>query len=371
MEVLQLGKGNVVNVKIIGAGSIGNHLAHACRRMNWNVSIFDIDPQALDRTQNLIYPSRYGSWDNCIKLLTTDVTRVEEYDLIIVGTPPDTHIPLALENIKYKPKALLIEKPLCAPDLKNLKKLYDVSNKSSTKIFIGYDHLLGNSFLNLVTLLRNKTIGNIQTIDVNFREHWGGIFKAHSWLSGPEESYLGYIKKGGGALCEHSHALSMWINLVDQLDLGDIIEVTANQRIYKKSQLNYDEISFLTLKTSKGFIGRVVQDVITQPVKKNALVVGDNGTIELKLATNDNFDRVSISENNKKNITKEFKKARPDDFLQEVKHVNKYISDEIPSSPSPISLDHGIKVMLVIEAAFRSVKDNKTVMLDVKSINKV
>ena len=38
-------------VKVYGAGSIGNHLAQASRRMGWSVDICDIDNDALDRTK--------------------------------------------------------------------------------------------------------------------------------------------------------------------------------------------------------------------------------------------------------------------------------------------------------------------------------
>ena len=48
------------NIKIIGAGSIGNHLAHACRQMNWNVNMFDSDNKALKRTkENINYETNY------------------------------------------------------------------------------------------------------------------------------------------------------------------------------------------------------------------------------------------------------------------------------------------------------------------------
>ena len=57
-----------MNVKIFGAGSIGNHLAHASRKIGWDVSICDLDPEALKRTRNEIYPGRYGEWDDNISL---------------------------------------------------------------------------------------------------------------------------------------------------------------------------------------------------------------------------------------------------------------------------------------------------------------
>ena len=85
------------NVKIIGAGSIGNHLAHASRSLGWNVTVCDIDSAALDRTKSQIYPTRYGSWDKNIQLCLIDDVPKGKFDLIIIGTPPDSHIPLALD----------------------------------------------------------------------------------------------------------------------------------------------------------------------------------------------------------------------------------------------------------------------------------
>ena len=82
--------------------------------MGWDVSIFDVDKEALQRTKNKIYPSRYGSWDRRIKLLETNNN--QKYDLIIVGTPPDKHLEVAHQELNSKPDALLIEKPLCTPD---------------------------------------------------------------------------------------------------------------------------------------------------------------------------------------------------------------------------------------------------------------
>ena len=110
-------------VLVYGAGSIGNHLTYACRQKGWHVDLTDVDPVALDRTKTKIYPDRYGSWDKSIRLLT-DVDRREVYDLVIIGTPPDTHIDVALNVLSnHPPKVLMIEKPLCTPFLDNLTAL--------------------------------------------------------------------------------------------------------------------------------------------------------------------------------------------------------------------------------------------------------
>src|SRR5262245_48382897 len=106
-----------MRVKIIGAGSIGNHLSHAARCLDWSVALIDSDPAALERTKAQIYPIRYGGWDRAIRLFTADVAPRGGYDLICIGTPPDNHMELALLALEEAPKAVLIEKPVCTPVL--------------------------------------------------------------------------------------------------------------------------------------------------------------------------------------------------------------------------------------------------------------
>ena len=47
---------------------------------------------------------------------------------------------------------------------------------------MGYNHILGKASNKVVELIKTKDFGEIITIDVEFREHWGGIFSAHNWL---------------------------------------------------------------------------------------------------------------------------------------------------------------------------------------------
>ena len=100
------------SVKIYGAGSIGNHYAYALRRRSWKVRVFDTDQQALIRMKKKIYPNRYGEWDKNIDLINKDDENY--YDLIIIGTPPDTHLKIANKVLaKSPPKVLHVEKPFC------------------------------------------------------------------------------------------------------------------------------------------------------------------------------------------------------------------------------------------------------------------
>ena len=90
----------MTRVKVIGAGSIGNHLSNASRRLGWQVDLVDNDRAALERTRAEIYPARYGAWDAEIALHHSSEAPRGGHDYIFVGTPPDgrgqRHVALGL-----------------------------------------------------------------------------------------------------------------------------------------------------------------------------------------------------------------------------------------------------------------------------------
>ena len=350
-----------MNILIFGAGSIGNHLANASKRLNWNVTILDIDPKALERTKEEIYPQRYGSWDTSINLID-NIDKLEiEPDLIIVGTPPDSHIKLASIALKYRPKAILIEKPLCTPSRDGLKEFKMASANCPTKIFVGYNHILGKACQEIKPIIESKDFGKVITIDVEFREHWGGIFSAHNWLSGPAESYLGFYKNGGGATGEHSHAINLWQYLAELTKFGEVIEVNAYMDFVKENNCNYDRLSLINLKSDKNLVGRVIQDVVTKPSRKWARIQFEKGFIEWNCESNTN-DSIKYQENTMSSSEIiNFPKTRPDDFIAELKHIDKNIQKD--SDLSPISLERGCDTMAIISASYESGLRGKSITL--------
>ena len=132
-----------MDILIFGAGSIGNHLANASKRLNWSVTILDIDPKALQRTKEEIYPQRYGDWNDKINLISIDNVRGKKFDLVFIGTPPVNHMELSLKAIdEHNPKIIHIEKPISTPDLSGVKLLYQKANDKKIVLLNGYNHNL-------------------------------------------------------------------------------------------------------------------------------------------------------------------------------------------------------------------------------------
>ena len=348
-----------MKIQIFGAGSIGNHLSHAARYLDHDVQVVDIDENALNRMKNDIYPSRYGVWDDKINQITYEksLTNQDYFDFIFIGTPPSSHIDLALQALEKKPKAILIEKPLSTP-LQDLKKFSSLVTKSNTNVYVGYDHSIAPSVDKMLKLATTE-IGKILSVDVDFRESWAGILKAHPWLNGPSESYLGNISQGGGALCEHSHALHLWKTISNHLKLGSISINSVNIKIETSLKLNYDSISHINLKTDKDIFGRVVQDVVGIPVQKKALIQGSKGYIEWHCSVPEIGDIVQLNLDQQKTEIFTYPKNRPDDFINEILHIEKDVLKGLSDLKSVISLDEGLKTMNLINECFLLNKKNE------------
>ena len=350
-----------MRVKVIGAGSIGNHLSHAARQRGHSVVLCDIDPEALRRTEQDIYPSRYGSWDERIETYLSNNAPTGNFDLIVIGTPPDTHISLALDAVSERPQAILIEKPFSPPSLEGCQELVEKAKGNGVKLFVGYDHVLGKATKAVEDWLAKDFIGDVQSIDVEFREFWGGIFAAHPWLEGPHDSYLGFTNRGGGALCEHSHALNLWQHFARVAGCGEVSQVSADMVFVDDGRVCYDSIAALQLRTDKGLVGRVIQDVVSLPVRKRALIQGSNGAVEWICGWKAGFDAVIVTTNSHPPKIQEIAKTRPEDFILEVTHLEENLNGQ--ATISPIDAKFGISTMNVVNAAFQAHKTSTVVYL--------
>ena len=351
-------------VKIYGAGSIGNHLAYACRSKGWETVICDVDPEALRRTREDIYPARYGNWDPEIKLTIPDNLHDKDVDLVIIGTPPDSHINLAISILKRNPpRVLLIEKPLCTPSLEGAREFFELAGSTGTFVCVGYNHTMTDNTRRAEEILAKNIIGTPISISARFREHWGGIFSAHPWLAGPQDTYLGFAARGGGASGEHSHAMNIWQHFAHLAGMGRIVEVSAMMDMVDDGVVKYDRVCFLNVRTEKGLVGDIAQDVITEPAKKILRVQGSEGFLEWYVNIDGGHDALRYSDG-KGGVKEELiPKTRPDDFKGEINNIESILAGKT-GADSPIALNKGLDTMMVVAAAHISHNCRKTVKIN-------
>lgn len=315
-----------MRLKVIGAGSAGTHIAHAARQLNWDVEIFDINPDALERMRHELYPKRYGAWDEDISFLTGGEHSKVLPDIVAISTPPESH--LFYGNNTTAKKAVLIEKPLRTPSQRG------AVGQQKVPVFVGYNHLVSPAVERMVELL--PEIGTPLTLDVEWRESWKGILAAHPWLKGPEDSYLGYWKRGGGALSEHSHGLALWLHIARACGFP---EVTAAS-VVMAYEGTYDKAVRLGL-AANDLVGHVAQDVVTDASIKKAHVQGSRGSLVVHF-----LSQADLLVHDGKAF--EFPKTRSDEFVRELKHINAVLRKP---QTSPLYIDYAAQVSDLIGKA--------------------
>ena len=328
--------------KIVGAGSIGNHLCYAARSIGWEITVVDIDQVALNRMRSEIYPSRYGAWDTDIQMLTSGEEKINSkdciYDIVFICTPPDSHLKVASEQlVKHEPKYLFIEKPISSPNSSSeLEKLKLQANKTGTKILVGYNHRLTPNTNHLVQVIQNNSFGQVKFLRSNFRENWEGILNAHPWISGLNSTYLGNISLGGGALFEHSHGLDLflYISKICGLELPKISSISMSR--FNSDQLDYDENSICIFEFSKNILGIVEQNVFTRPGIKMLEIEFED--VLVKWFTNSTNAGVEVIDHDGKVVDSlVYNKKRSDDFQPQIQHIDNLILGSEIYSPIAIS----------------------------------
>jgi predicted dehydrogenase len=350
-------------IQIVGAGSIGNHIAHAARQRDWHVTLTDIDADALRRAREDIYPARYGAWDDAITLKLAQDVADEAFDAVYIGTPPDTHLALANALLdQVPPRALIIEKPLSGPDLTGWNELAARCDAMGVFGAVGYNHCLGANTAHADSLIRAGGLGTLQTISTRTREHWEGIFTAHPWLAGPQASYLGFAARGGGAMGEHSHALNIWQHFAHVAGQGRVTEVSATLDWVRSDDVAYDRAAFVTLRTESGLTGDVIQDVVTLPTEKSARLQGDAGFVEWHVNAKPGVDMVASGGPGRATDEIAIPKTRPDDFIAVIDHLGAVLDGDIVAAP--IALARGLETLVVIAAVFKSDAEGRRVNID-------
>lgn len=350
----------MLTAKVIGAGSIGSHLTHALRSLNVDVTMVDVDKNALERTETLIYPERYGSFDKSIKLAHPSEVGDKIFDLCVIGTPPDTHIVLATDELAVGHRALMIEKPLASPGARALRNFSELVDMSPTRVLVAYNQRLKTNTAEFLSLAQSSGLGPLVSITGRMREDWAGILRAHPWISDATNSYLGHTSRGGGALYEHSHATDFALFIALSLGQGRPTRVKANLDVIQHATGSYDRQAELLIEMSSGMTIDVVQDLFTWPADKSLDAVFANGSVRWEM--NSDYDAVTLTTAGRSPKVVRTPKTRPDDFFPEMKHVVSLLDPDNPHT-SPLDISEALHTSWTLEAAVESARTGRWVPL--------
>ena len=349
-----------MKILIYGAGSIGNHYANGFIERSHEVFVTDISREALQRMKTDIYPSRYKHWNDSIKLIDSSQSDELFVDVILIGTPPESHLDICLNSIvRNKPKIIHIEKPVSTINLTKIDELKKLAAKNKTILLNGYNHNLTNNVLKAREVIKSNDFGKPLVMHSNVNEHWGGIFKAHPWIKNLKDTYLSNYELGGGAMSEHSHGINLWQTFSDILGMGKITSLASKLIFEETKEYKYDSIMQLNVCSEKGLIGNITQDVVTKPPQKNLEIIFEKGHLKISNNFRDNLDRIEYNIKDKNEII-DFPKTRKDDFLGAIFNIEKTFLNN-KNNESSMDFDKAVDTIYIIKSAILSNNLNKRV----------
>lgn len=327
-----------MKVCIFGAGSVGVHYARAWSKRRAQVTVFDISPAALERFSAEIWPQRYNQTmpDSVELRLLDDLERQNErFDIVVVGTPPSSHSELAELSITSElADYVCIQKPITIPSLVGIEsflRIEELARNSGITLLSGYNHRYSEAFRATLDELADRESYSQEpmSIDVDWRESWDGILKAHHWLTSPSDSYLGFTHQGGGALFEHSHGLDLALYLWRELRAVSPEEFEVE--VDWSEDGNYDRYSSFSMKSNELRM-TVRQNVTSFPPSKSAEISGENWSLKVDFGSD--ADSVTRRFDSQEKHVVTYSKNREADFDAEVRVVEQLQGQDFSQSSS-------------------------------------
>jgi predicted dehydrogenase len=335
--VIEFANQNLTQFKmaVIGCGSIGRrHIRNLCALQVREIYGYDKDPKRLDKT---IFEYDIKGQSSVSELLSV------RPDGVIICTPTNLHLPLALEAAKAGCH-LFIEKPL-ADCLEGMEDLLKEVNQRNLITFIGCNFKFHPSFVKMKEILESGTIGRVLSARCQFGQY---LPDWHPWED-YRETYSSRMDLGGGVLLDsHEFDYLSWF-------LGGVEKVFCLSGKLSDLEIETEDTAEVLLRFDGGAIGEIHLDYTQRAYQRNYEFFGEKGTLKWDF----NERQVCLYKAEEK-IWEIFIEPRDYDlntmYIEEMKHFLDCVQN---SKPSVTDIHSGLKTLMTILAAKTSVREGR------------
>lgn len=331
-----------IRVLTVGVGSIGKRHIDNFKNYTKNIDIVDISKARLIECKKRFefIKNSYLNYKEAIKK--------NNYDVILICTPPHKHLELAKIAAKNKMHAF-IEKPL-GMNSKGWDKVAQLNKKNKLINYVAFCHRHVNYIKLAKKIIVQNKIGKI--ISGNIR--WGSYLPDwHPW----EKYYNFYMAKkhqGGGALMDESHGIDLLRYLV-----GEIKEVFAIVDTISGLKITSDDNALLTLRMKNNSLFQINFDLHSRYPRVSLEILGTKGNLYIDRIQNE-LSIYNISNKKWKKL-----KFTPKDLVKMYKdQANYFLNCVVNKKKADVDILDGLKTQKIIDTAFQSSKKRK--LLSVK-----
>ncbi len=244
---------------VIGVGSIGQRHLRNLRALGHEVIAFDADAARL---------AEAGAALGVETLLALDAGRDRKVDGVLICTPPDSHVPLALRVLGWGAH-LFIEKPL-APASAGVERLLAEADGRGCRIMVGSNLRFFRPLQRVKALVDEGRIGRVLSV----RAQCG--FYLPSWKPDADyrKTYRAHAAQGGGILLDAIHELDYlrWM-------FGEVREVFGVVERLSGLEVDVEDFAEITLRFASGVIAQLHLDYLQRSYRRNCEVIGERGVI--------------------------------------------------------------------------------------------
>ena len=249
-------------VLIVGGGSIGErHLRTFIQTGDVAASICEPREEKLaELGQQYDVAGTFPSFDDA---------PLDDFDAVVICTPPNLHIPMARKAVDANCH-ILVEKPLSL-DLNGVDELIGLTREKGLVAGVAYVLRHTPLFVRMKEKLDSGMIGRLRIVSIKS----GQEFARYR----PDYRNIYFAKKamGGGAI---NDAVSHLLNYV-QWCLGREHEVCCMYDRLSDMEIETEDCAFLTLRFDDGIIAQIQQNLFQKDYQIYIEFVGSEGTLRV------------------------------------------------------------------------------------------
>jgi predicted dehydrogenase len=328
------------HILVVGSGSAGKRHARNLAALGCAVSC--VDPRA-DRRQELAeetpVASEFDSVENAL-------SGSEQFHGVVVASPPAFHVDQAIAALDTN-LPVLLEKPV-SPDATSARKLARACNSSGTPLLLGYTWRWWPPLRHAKAKLESGSIGNLRHIRFTMSAH---LADWHPWER-YQDFFMSNQELGGGALLDESH----WIDLALWF-FGMPRSVYARIEKISDLEIDADDNVDMILEFDDGLRATLHLDLFGRPHEKSILFVGEQGSCRWTESPN----CVAFSGEQADGWDETLFECERNDMFMSVAEEFLGVLDgkRLPTC----TIEDGVRVLDVIEAARRSHEDGQCISL--------
>ena len=252
---------------IIGPGNIANNFADGLKS-SYSGQLVAIASKSEDRRKN--FGDKYDIHSDFRFDSYEDIINSEHIDAIYISTPHNLHAEWTIKAAG-KGKHVLCEKP-GAVNLNEGKKIIEAVKEAGVFYMEGFMYRCHPQIPKLLEIIKNKTIGEIESIETSFGYDTGKTI--------PESRIFNKELTGGAILDVGLYPIS-FSRLISGVATGEkFLEPKFINAEGSIGDTGVDEVAHANLEFKNGIKAKV-STAIRENMKNNAIISGSEGTIEL------------------------------------------------------------------------------------------